>query len=99
MQREPNTISQDSSKDTQKKEKIKIENVLGDLFGFRRGKERRNAIGMLKITSERNLDIDLELYREKAFDSINRTTLMHILMETSIDRREIKLMSKHGSEC
>jgi hypothetical protein len=30
--------SQDRSNDTQKKGKIKIENVLGDLFGFKRGK-------------------------------------------------------------
>ena len=52
--------SQDSSKHTQEKDKIKIEKVLGDLFGFRRG--RRNAIGMLKIISERDFDIDSELY-------------------------------------
>ena len=59
---------------------------------------------MLKIISERNLDRDLELYIcfrdwQKEFDSINWTKLMHILKETSNDGREIKLISKHGSEC
>jgi len=53
--------SQHSSKDTQEKDKIKIEKVLGDLFGYRRGKERRNAIGMLKKISERDFDMDSEL--------------------------------------
>jgi len=32
-----------------------------DQFGFRRGKETRDAIGMLRIISERNLEIDEEL--------------------------------------
>jgi len=37
----------------------KIEEVLvEDHFGFRRGKETRNAVGMLRITSERNLNTD-----------------------------------------
>ena len=40
----------------------KIENVLGeDQFGFRRGKATGDAIGMLRIISERTLLIDEEL--------------------------------------
>jgi len=40
----------------------KIEGVLGeDQFGFRRGKGTRDAIGMLRIISERALEIDEEL--------------------------------------
>jgi hypothetical protein len=40
----------------------KIEDVLGeDEFGFRRGKGTRDAIGMLRIISERTLEIDEEL--------------------------------------
>jgi len=40
----------------------KIEDVFGeDQFGFRRGKGTREAIGMLRIMSERNLEIDEEL--------------------------------------
>jgi hypothetical protein len=40
----------------------KTEDTLGeDQFGFRRGKETRDAVGMLRIISERTLVIDEEL--------------------------------------
>jgi len=40
----------------------KIKDVLGeDQFGFRRRKGTRDAIGMLRIISERTLEIDEEL--------------------------------------
>jgi len=40
----------------------KIEEVIGeDQFRFRRGKGTRNAIGMLRIISERTLEIDEDL--------------------------------------
>ena len=73
----------------------KIEDVLGeDQFGFRRGKGTRDAIGMLRIISERTLEIDEELSVcfidwQKAFDRVNRTKLMQILKEMGIDWREI----------
>jgi hypothetical protein len=52
----------------------KIEDILGeDQFGFRRGQGTRNAIGMLRIKSERNLD------------HVNWTKLMQILKGTGID--------------
>ena len=39
--------------------KKKIEYVLGeDQFGFRRGKGTKDAIGMLRIISERTLELD-----------------------------------------
>ena len=41
----------------------KIEDVLGeDQFGFRRIKGTTDAIGMMRITLERTLEIDEELY-------------------------------------
>jgi hypothetical protein len=41
----------------------KIEDVLGeDRFGFRRGKRTRDAIWMLRIISERTLDINEGLF-------------------------------------
>jgi len=55
----------------------KIEDVHGeDQFGFRRGKGTRDAIGMLRIISERTLEIDEELSFcfidwQKAFDRVN----------------------------
>ena len=52
----------------------KIEDVLGeDKFGFRRGKETRDAIGMMRIIAEQTLEITEELCIcfidwQKAFD-------------------------------
>jgi len=69
----------------------KIEDVLGeDHFKFRRGKGTRDAIGMLRIISERTLEIDEELSVrfidwQKAFDRVNWTKLMQILKKIGID--------------
>ena len=77
----------------------KIEDVLGeDQFGFRRGKGTRDAIGMLRIISERTLEIDEELSVcfidwQKAFDRVNWTKLMQILKKIGIDWRERRLIS------
>jgi len=72
----------------------KIEDVLGeDVFGFRRGKGTKNATGMLRIISERTLEIDEELCVcfidwQKAFDRVNWTKLIQILKGTGIHWRE-----------
>jgi len=72
----------------------KIEEVLGeDQFGFRRGKGTRNAIGMLRIISERTMKIDEDLCVcfidwKQAFDRVNWTKLMRIPKGTSIDWRK-----------
>jgi len=62
----------------------RIENkidVLGDQFGFRRGKGTSDAVGMLRIISERTLERDEEqnicfIDWHKAFDRVNCTKLM-----------------------
>jgi len=64
--------------------------VLGeDQFGFRRGKGTKDAVGMLRIISERTLEIDEELsvcfIDWQAFHRVNWTKLMQILKETGID--------------
>jgi hypothetical protein len=61
-------------------------------FVFRRGKGTRDAIGMLRIISERTLEIDEELSVsfidwQKALDRVNLTKLMQILKKTGIDWR------------
>jgi len=77
----------------------KIEDELGeDQFGFKRRKGTRDAVGMLRITSERTLEIDEELSVcfidwQKAFDRVNWTKLMQILKKTGIDWRERRLIS------
>jgi hypothetical protein len=77
----------------------KIEDVLGeDPFGFRRSKGNRDTIGMLRIISERTLEIDVELCVcfidwQNAFDRVNWTKLTQILKETCIEWRERRLIS------
>ena len=77
----------------------KIEDVIReDQFGFRRGKGARDATGMLRIISERTLEIDVELCVcfidwQKAFDRVNWTKLMRILKGTGIDWCERRLIS------
>ena len=77
----------------------KIEEVFGeDRFGFRRGKGNRDAIGMLRIISERTLEIDEDLCVcfidwKQAFNTVNWTKLMHILKGTGIDWCERRLIS------
>jgi hypothetical protein len=78
----------------------KTEDAFGeDQLGFRRWKESRDAIAMLRIISERTLDIDEELCAcfiewQKAFDRVNWTKLMQILKGTEIDWSERRLISK-----
>jgi hypothetical protein len=78
----------------------KFEDILGeDQFGFRRGKGTRDATGMLRIISERTLDIDEELCAcfidwQKAFDRVNKTKFMQILKGIGIDWRERRLINK-----
>jgi hypothetical protein len=64
-----------------------------DQFGFRRGKGTRDAIGMLRIISERTLVIDEELCAcfvdwQKAFERVNWTKLTQILKRNCIDWRK-----------
>jgi hypothetical protein len=73
--------------------------ILTGQIGFRSGKGARDAIGMLRIISERTLVIDEELCAcfiewQKAFDRVNWTKLMQILKGTGIDWRERRLVSK-----
>jgi hypothetical protein len=70
-----------------------------DHFGLRRGKGNRVATGMLRIISERTLEIDDGVCLsfidwEKAFDRVNWTKLMQILKVTGIDWRKRILISK-----
>ena len=72
--------------------------MLGDQFGFRREKGTKDATGMLRIISERNLQIDGKLSVcfvdwKKAFDRVNWTKLIQILKENCIDWHERRLIS------
>ena len=62
-----------------RKTERKIEHVLGEIqYGSRRGKGTRDAIGRLKIISERTVEIEEDLCVcftdwQKAFDRVNWT--------------------------
>ena len=80
-----------------------IERKFGDVlgvnqFGFRRGTETRYAIGMLRIISERTVEIVEEqcvcfIDWHKASDRVNLTKLIQIRKGTGIDCRERRLIS------
>jgi hypothetical protein len=77
----------------------KMEDEFGeDQFGFRRGKVTGDSVGMLRIISERTLEIYEELCIcfidwQKAFDRDDWTKLMQIIKGTGIDWREGKVSS------
>ena len=77
-----------------KKIERKIVGIRGeDQFGFRRGKENKGAVEMLRIISEGISEIDEKLCVcfidwQKAFDRLQLTLLMQILKETDIDWSE-----------
>jgi hypothetical protein len=63
------------------------------------GNRTRDAIGMLRIMSERTLDIGEEICicfidQQKAFDHVKWKKLMGILKKTGIDWHERRLISK-----
>jgi hypothetical protein len=76
----------------------KIEEVLGDRFGFRIGKGTRDAIGMLRI-SEWTLEIYEKLcacfiHWQKAFDQVKWKKLMQIIKGNGIEWHERRLIRK-----
>jgi len=78
----------------------KIEEVLGeDQFGFSRGKGTIDAIGMLRIISDRTLELGEDLCVsfinwKQAFDRVNWTKLMQMLKGSGNDWRERILIGK-----
>jgi hypothetical protein len=79
--------------------KRKIVDVLGeDQFGFRRGKGTRDVTGMLRIISERTLEVDVEMRGciidwQKASDLANWTKLTQILKRTGTYWSKRRLIS------
>ena len=74
------------------------EDYLGDdQFGFRVGKGTREAIGTLRMLCEKVGDYNLEMFIcyvdfEKAFDRVDWTKLMKILLDLGMDWRDRRLI-------
>ena len=69
----------------------KIEEVIEeDQFGFRKGKGTRDAIGLMRIISERVLDVKEEMCLcfidwQKAFDRVDWTKLLEMLRNIGVN--------------
>ena len=93
------THIKDNRKVLRKRIEKKIEDILGEYHcKFRRGRGTRDAIGILRIMSERTLNMDKELPVsftdwQKAFGRVNWTKLIQTLMVTGIDKRQRRLIS------
>ena len=69
-----------------------------DQFGFRRGKGTRDAIGCLRMLSERRLQNGKNIYicfvdYEKAFDRVDWRILMRALKRVGVDWRDRRLIA------
>ena len=65
----------------------------GDQFGFWKGKGTRNTIGLMRIISERVLDVKEKMCLcfidwQKAFDRVDWTKLLEMLKNTGVNWRE-----------
>lgn len=72
----------------------KTGDVHDDQFEFRGEKGTRGTTGMLTIMSERTLDCVLASQTGKRRPAVQVTEFPQILMGTSIDRRERRMISK-----
>ena len=78
--------------------KVEKDRDLGDdQYGFRKGRGTRDAIGALRIITERSFEHDQEIYvcyvdYEKAFDRVDWKKLIRALRRIGIDWRERRLI-------
>ncbi|KAI5717433.1 hypothetical protein M8J77_005795 [Diaphorina citri] len=76
----------------------KIEEHMGDeQFGFRKGRGTRDAMGCMRMLSERLLDVNRNLYVcfidwEKAFDRVEWNLLMKVLKDIELDWKDRRLL-------
>ena len=78
----------------------KVQNFISkNQFGFKRGCGTRDAIGVLRMLCERNIEYGKDVYVcfvdfEKAFDRVNWTKMMRILEGLRIDWKDRKMIKE-----
>src|SRR6218665_3723247 len=73
------------------------DNCIGDQYGFRKGKGTRDAIGALRVLTERSLQHGQNIYvcfvdYEKAFDRVDWNKLMNALRRIGADWKDRRLI-------
>src|SRR6478736_965915 len=68
-------------------------------FGFRKGCGTRDAIGVMRMICERNLEFGNNVYIcfvdiEKAFDNVNWEKMMKVLQSIGVDWRDQRMISE-----
>ena len=66
-------------------------------FGFVKGKGTRNAIFAMRMLSEKNIEVDRDLYLcfvdyEKAFDKVKHEELIRMLQRINIDGKDLRII-------
>ena len=83
-----------------KRIEYKVQNFISrSQFGFKRGCGTRDAIGVLRMLCERNIEYGKDVYVcfvdfEKAFDRVNWTKMMRILEDLRIDWRDRRMIKE-----
>jgi hypothetical protein len=83
-----------------KRIEYKVQNFISrNQFGFKRGCGTRDAIGVLRMLCERNIEYGKDVYVcfvdfEKAFDRVNWIKMMGILESLGIDWRDRKMIKE-----
>ena len=74
-----------------------MENVDEKQYGFRKGKGTRNAIFVLRMITERAIEMQKDLYLcyidfQKAFDTVKHERVMEMLQDIGIDGKEMRMI-------
>ena len=79
------------------KQKLKPE-ISEEQYGFVKGKGTRNAIFIIRMLTERAIEMQKDVYMcfidyEKAFDRVRHTDLIEILQRINLDGKDIRLIN------
>ena len=71
--------------------------IAEEQYGFRKGKGTANAIFLLRMLSERAIEMQREVYLcfidyEKAFDTVKHEEMLRMLSRLEVDERDVRLI-------